>query len=92
MSFEATMDATRDYCTKCSKSEKKKGKHHMISLICRILHMTQMNVSMKKKQAHRFREEICDCQGGGALRQGRIGSSGLAGYIYIYIYCYIYNG
>ena len=24
MSFEATMDATRDYCTKCSKSEKKK--------------------------------------------------------------------
>ena len=32
-----------------------------------------MNVSMKKKQAHRFREEICDCQGGGALRQGRMG-------------------
>ena len=54
MSFEATMDATRDYHTKCSKSEKKKkGKHHIISLICRILYMTKMNISMKQNQGHK---------------------------------------
>ena len=34
-------------------NQKKKGKHHMISLICRILHMTQMNISMKQNQGHR---------------------------------------
>ena len=26
--------------------------------------MTQMNLSTKQKQAHRYREKICDCQGG----------------------------
>ena len=40
--------------------------------------MTQMSISMKKRQAHRFREETCDCQGGGALGEGKIGSLGLA--------------
>ena len=75
MSFEATMDATRDYCTKCSKSEKKKGKHHMISLICRILHMTQMNISMKQNQGHR--EQTTGCQGEGYERVG-IRNLGLA--------------
>ena len=29
--------------------------------------MTQMNVSMKEKQAHRHREQACGCQGGGVL-------------------------
>ena len=49
--------------------------------------MTQMNISVTKKQAHRYREQICDCLGGGALGEGRIGSLGLAGANY-----YIYNG
>ena len=70
MSFEARMDATRDYHTKCSKSEKKKkkGKHHIISLICRILYMTKMNVSMKQNQGHK--EQTTGCQGKG---DGRVG-------------------
>ena len=31
--------------------------------------MTQMNLPSKQKQTHRYREEICDCQG----RKGRGG-------------------
>ena len=27
--------------------------------------MTQMSLSMKLKQTHKCREQICDCQGGG---------------------------
>ena len=27
--------------------------------------MTQMNVSMKQKQTHRYRQQTCGCQGGG---------------------------
>ena len=29
--------------------------------------MTQMNTSMKQKQTHRHREQICGCQGGGGV-------------------------
>ena len=36
-------------------SQKKKGKYHMISLICGIHHMTQMNFT-KQKWIHRHRE------------------------------------
>ena len=34
-----------------------------------------MNISMKQKQTHRYREQTCGCQGDGG---GRIGSLGLA--------------
>jgi len=42
------------------KDKKEKDKYHMISLICGIQNMTQMNFSMK--QTHRHREQICGCQ------------------------------
>ena len=42
-----------------------KDKYHMISLICGISNMTQMNLSTKQKQNHRHREQTCGCQGGG---------------------------
>ena len=37
----------------------------MISLICRIENMAQMNLSTKEKQTHGHREWTCGCQGGG---------------------------
>ena len=40
--------------------------------------MTQMNVSIKRKQTHRHREETCSCQEGGRLEEKRTGSLGLA--------------
>ena len=49
--------------------------------------MKQMNLSTKKKQTHRHREQIYSCQGGGGVEEGWIGSLGLAGANY-----YIQNG
>ena len=40
--------------------------------------MTQTNLSMKQKQTHRHRERTCGCQGGGEVREGWIGSLGVA--------------
>ena len=40
--------------------------------------MTQINISMKQKQTHRYREQACGCQGW-RVEEGRIGSWGLAG-------------
>ena len=40
--------------------------------------MTQMNLSTKKKQTHRYREQTCGCQGGGGLGEGWDGNLGLA--------------
>ena len=45
-------------------SQKETGSHHMIPLICGIQNMTQMNLSMKQRQTHKYREQICGCQGG----------------------------
>ena len=42
------------------------------------LKYAQMNISMKRKQTHRDREQTCGCQEGGGLEEGRIGSLGLA--------------
>ena len=44
-------------------SQKEKDKYHMISLICGIENMTQMNISAKQKQTHRHREQTGGCQG-----------------------------
>ena len=38
----------------------------MISPICGISNMSQMNLSTKEKQAHRHGEQNCACQGGGS--------------------------
>ena len=37
-----------------------------------------MNLSMKQKQTHRHREQICGHQGGEEVGEGWIGSLGLA--------------
>ena len=50
-------------------SHKEKDKYHMISLICGILNM-QMNISMKQKQTHKYREQTCGCLGYGWRREG----------------------
>ena len=46
-------------------SQKEKDIYHMISLICGIRNIPQMNLSMKQKQTHRRREQTWGCQGGG---------------------------
>ena len=37
-------------------SQKEKDKHHMISLICEIQNVTQMNLSIIQRQTNRWRE------------------------------------
>ena len=49
-------------------SQKKKDKYHMISFICGIENITQMNLSTKQKQTHRCRDQTCGCQGDGVGR------------------------
>ena len=41
-----------------------------------------MNLSMKQKQTHGYREQTCGSQGGGRVGEGWIGSLGLADAIY----------
>ena len=48
----------------------------MISLICGIQNMTQMNLSTKQKQTHRYREKTCGAKGESGA--GWTGSLGLA--------------
>ena len=38
-------------------SQKEKDKYHMISFICGIENITQMNSSTKQRQTHRLREQ-----------------------------------
>ena len=57
-------------------SQTEKDKCHMRSLICGIYNMAQMNLSTK--QTHRPREQTYGCPGGGSMKEGWIGSSGLA--------------
>ena len=55
-------------------SQKEKDKYHIVSLICGILNMTQMNLPMKQKQTHGHMEQTCGCQGG--VGWGRDGVGG----------------
>ena len=57
----------------------------MLSLICGIVNMTQMNLFMKQNQTYRHREQTCSCQGGGGAGARWIGSLGLADANYYYI-------
>ena len=50
----SNMDRPRDYHTKWSKSDKDK---YMISLICGIQKVIQMNLFTKQKQTHRYRKQ-----------------------------------
>ena len=49
------MDAIRDSYIKWNNLER--AKYHMISLMCGIQNMSQMNLSTKQKQTHRCREQ-----------------------------------
>ena len=40
--------------------------------------MTEMNLSLKQKQTHRYREQICGCQGRKEMEEGSAGVLGLA--------------
>ena len=65
------MDATRLSYSKVSQKEKDK---YLISLICGIQNMTQMNLFTKQKKTHRHREQTCGYQGGGGVKEGWIGN------------------
>ena len=45
--------------------QKEKDKCYITSLMCGIQYMAQMNLSTKKKQTDRDREQACGCQGEG---------------------------
>ena len=57
-------------------SQTEKDKYHMISLICGIKNMTQMNLSMKQKQNHGHRAQTGGCQGVGGWGMDRVGDWG----------------
>ena len=59
------------------------AKHQMISLLCGIYNVTQMDLSMQQKQTHRHREQICGCRGEG-VGEGWIGPVGLVRQTIIY--------
>ena len=52
-------------------SQKEKDKYYMISLICEIQNITQMNLSTKWKQTHRHRKQTCGCHKGDGLGTDR---------------------
>ena len=54
-------------------SQKENDKYRMISLICGIKNMTQMNLSMKEKQKQGHREQTGGCQGGGGWERDVLG-------------------
>ena len=56
------MDGTRDYQLS-EANQKENDKYNMISLMCGIYNMTQMNLFVKQKQNHKHREKTECCQG-----------------------------
>ena len=68
-------DEPSNYHTKWSKSDK--DKYHMISLICRLQKMIQMNLFTKQKQTHRCRKQTYGYQRGKGGKEGQISSMGL---------------
>ena len=61
------MDGPGDYYIKWSKLEKDKYIYHFYK---ESKNMTQMNLSSKQKQTHRYKEQTCGCQGGGGVEEG----------------------
>ena len=56
------------------KQFRERTKHRIISLICGIRNMTQMNLSTKQTQEHR--DQTCACQGGGSCGREGLGGWG----------------
>ena len=54
-------------------SQTKKDKYHMISLICEVYNMAQMNLSTKQKHTHKHRGQTCGCQGEGGWGRDGLG-------------------
>ena len=57
------MDASRESPIK--RSQKENDKYHMISFICGIYNLAQMNLSTEQKQTHRQGEQTCGRPVGG---------------------------
>ena len=51
--------------------------YHGYHLYVESINMTQMNLPMKQKQTHLWRDQICGCQGAGGLEEGWSRSLGL---------------
>ena len=56
-------------------SQKEKDKCYVMSLICGIQNMAQMNLSTDQKQTHRCGDQTCNCQGGGSGMDWEFGVS-----------------
>ena len=71
----ATTRMQPEIITLSEVSQKEKDKYRIISLICGIQNMTQMNISMKKQKnkIKDTREQIVDCQGGKGWERGGVG-------------------
>ena len=67
------MDATRNYHTKWSKSERERQIPYDITYMWS-LKLAQMNLFTKQKQIHRHRAQTCGCQGGRGEGVGWTGS------------------
>ena len=61
MPFAATW-MQLEIITPSEVNQKEEDKYHMISLLCGIENMAQMNLSTKQKQTHRHRDQT-GCQG-----------------------------
>ena len=66
----SNMDGPRVSHTKSIKPEK--DKYRMMSVICGIWNMIQINLFIKQKKTHRHREQTNDCQRE-SERRGKLG-------------------
>ena len=73
----SNMDGPRDYLTKWSKSERERQIPYAITYMWNLKY-DKMNLSVKQKWTHRYREHTYGCQGWGDMGGGWIGSLGLA--------------
>ena len=64
----SNMDGPRDDHTKWSRSDK--DKYHMISLVCGIWNIIQMNLFTKQEQTHRHRKQTYGYQRGKGVGEG----------------------
>ena len=66
----SNMGGPRNYCTKWGRSDKEKCS--MISLICRIQKMIQMNLFTKQKQTHGLQKQTYGYQKGKAREKAKL--------------------
>ena len=76
------MDGPRDF-TKKSKSERERQIPYDITYTWNLKYDTNQHIYEKKINPPIYREETCDCQEEGRLREGRIGSFGLEANYYM---------